>query len=50
MRLAAYLLRKIYNERRLIEDLHRDPEQLDRFKVALADAALMLKAIGGKLG
>ncbi|MBM7115487.1 hypothetical protein [Archangium primigenium] len=48
--IAAYLLRKAYNERRLIEDLERDPEQLERFKVALADVALMLRALGGKMG
>jgi hypothetical protein len=50
VRLAAFLLRKVYNQQRLIEDLEERPEQFDRFKVALADAALMMKAIGKKLG
>ncbi|WP_147450046.1 hypothetical protein [Corallococcus carmarthensis] len=50
VRAAAYLLRRVYNQRRLIEDLEQSPEQFDRFKVALADAALMMKAIGQKLG
>lgn len=50
VRFAAYLLRKVYNQQRLIEDLEQRPEQFDRFKVALADAALMMKAIGQKLG
>jgi hypothetical protein len=48
--LAAEILRGVYRRTGLLDDIQRRPGLYERFNVALADCALQLRAIGGKLG
>lgn len=47
---AAAVLRQLYHRKGLLDDIQRRPALHERFNVALADCALQLRAIGGKLG
>lgn len=48
--LAAGILRQLYHRKELLDDIQRRPALHERLSVALADCALQLRAIGGKLG
>lgn len=46
---AAAILRHLYRRRGLLEDIHLRPELHERLSVALAECALLLRAIARKL-
>lgn len=47
---AAEILRRIYQRRTLLDDIRKRPPLWDRLNVAMGECALMLRAIGGKIG
>ena len=47
---AAAVLRRLYHHKGLLDDIQRSPALHERFNVALADCALQLRALGGRLG
>jgi hypothetical protein len=46
---AAAVLRQVYQRKGLLEDIQQRPALFERLAVALADCALQLRAIGGRL-
>lgn len=47
--LAAGILRQLYHRKGLLGDVQRESGLLERLNVALAECALLLRALGGRL-